>query len=41
MGVRKQTPSRLAKLSPPRLHNAIRRERLFALLDAREQQPII
>lgn len=41
MGVRKQASSGLAKLSQPRLHNAIRRERLFALLDAREQQPII
>ena len=41
MGARKQEQSRLAKLSQPRLHNAVRRERLFALLDARKQQPII
>jgi LuxR family transcriptional regulator, maltose regulon positive regulatory protein len=41
MGARKQIRRRLAKLSPPRLHNAVERERLFALLDAREQQPVV
>jgi LuxR family transcriptional regulator, maltose regulon positive regulatory protein len=41
MGARKPQQPRLAKLSQPRLHNAVKRERLFALLDARKQQPII
>ena len=41
MGVRKQQLPGLAKLSQPRLHNAVKRERLFALLDGRRQQPII
>lgn len=41
MGVRKQELPGLAKLSQPRLHNAVKRERLFALLDGRRQQPII
>ena len=39
--MRKHIQLRLAKLSQPRLHNAIWRERLFALLDSRKQQPII
>jgi LuxR family transcriptional regulator, maltose regulon positive regulatory protein len=37
MGIRKGV-SRLAKLNLPRLHNALRRERLFALLDTRNHQ---
>jgi LuxR family transcriptional regulator, maltose regulon positive regulatory protein len=39
MGARQE--SRLAKLSQPRLHNAVPRKRLFALLDARGQQPVV
>lgn len=41
MRVRKQQLPGLAKLSQPRLHNAVKRGRLFALLDGRRQQPII
>lgn len=41
MVARKQVQPRLAKLSQPRLYNTVERERLFALLDAREQHPII
>jgi LuxR family transcriptional regulator, maltose regulon positive regulatory protein len=41
MGTRKQQLPGLAKLSQPRLHNAVKRERLFTLLDVRKQQPII
>jgi LuxR family maltose regulon positive regulatory protein len=37
-----RSPSQLAKLMRPRLHNAVARERLFELLDdAREQRPVI
>jgi ATP/maltotriose-dependent transcriptional regulator MalT len=37
-----RTPSQLAKLTRPRLHNAVARERLFALLDdARGKHPAI
>jgi ATP/maltotriose-dependent transcriptional regulator MalT len=41
MGARKQAGPRLAKLSQPRLHNAVKRERLLALLDVRREQPIV
>ena len=37
-----RSQSQLAKLTRPRLHNAVARERLFKLLDdAREQRPAI
>jgi LuxR family maltose regulon positive regulatory protein len=37
-----RTPTQLAKLTRPRLHNAVARERLFALLDnARDKHPAI
>jgi LuxR family maltose regulon positive regulatory protein len=32
---------RLAKLTPPRLHGAVPRERLFRVLDAKREFPVV
>ena len=34
-------PPQLAKLTRPRLHKAVARERLFALLDEKREQPVV